>query len=290
MRTTLHVNAAYVLGIAVVFSLVSIFTQLAFDSGSNALTVVTLRSLFAGAALWAFLIARRIPWRLPPAERSRSLALGALLAFSTFAVNKSIELIPVSIAMLIFYTYPLLIGIVSWLTGMERFSLRVATMLVLAFSGLALALQVKGGPLNVSGLAYAMSAAVSWGALMYLTGRVFGGKDSQPHTLHMMLSSATLFVLASVFTGDVALPATLKGWIGFAGVPLTYSIAIIGTMAAVSAIGAMKTSFYMNFDPVATIIFAALVLDQYMTPVQLAGAGLVIIALSVFKTPATKTV
>ena len=149
----------------------------------------------------------------------------------------------------------------SWLTGIERFSLRVATTLVLAVSGLALALQVEGGPLSASGLIYAASAAVSWGALMYLTGRVFGGKDSQQHALYMMLSSTMLFLLACAFTGDVRLPATLKGWIGFAGVPLAYSVAIIGTMAAVSAIGAMKTSFYMNFDPVATIVFAALILD-----------------------------
>jgi drug/metabolite transporter (DMT)-like permease len=102
----------------------------------------------------------------------------------------------------------------------------------------------------------------------------------------MMLSPAALFALACLYTGDVAFPATFKGWIGFAGVPLTYSLAIIGTMAAVSAVGAMKTSFYLNFDPVATIVLAALVLDQYMTPIQLAGAVLVIVATSIFRTPA----
>ena len=290
MRSVLRVNALYVIGVAVIFSFVSIFARLAYDSGSNALTVVVLRSVFAGSALWILLVARGTPWRLPPSERNWSLALGALLAYATFALNKSIEIIPVAIAQLIFYTYPLLIGIASWLTGTERFSLRVAVTLVLAFSGLALSLQVKGGPLDTSGLAYAVSGAVCWAALMYLTGRVFGGRDSQPHTLHMMLSSATLFALACLYTGDVAFPATLKGWIGFAGVPLAYSVAIIGTMAAVSAVGAMKTSFYLNFDPVATIVLAALVLDQYMTPIQLAGAVLVIVAICIFRTPAAKTV
>ncbi len=290
LRPVLRVNALYLIGVAVVFSLVSIFARLAFDSGSNALTVVVLRSVFAGAALWVLMIARGIPWRLPPAERNWSLALGALLAFATFALNKAIGIIPVAIAILIFYTYPLMVGIASWLTGAERFSLRVAVTLVLAFSGLALALQVTGGPLDPSGLAYAVSGAICWAALMYLSGRVFGGRDSQPHTLYMMLSSATLFVLACLVTGDVAFPATLKGWVGFAAVPLTYSVAIIGTMAAVSAVGAMKTSFYMNFDPVATIVFAAFVLDQYLTSIQLVGAVLVIVAIFSFRTPAAKAV
>ena len=286
MRVFLRINAAYVIGVAVVFSLVSIFARLAFDAGSNPLTVVTLRSVFTAAALWALHRARRIPWVLPPARRNASLALGALLAFATFAVNKSIEAIPVAIAMLIFYTYPLLVGAASWLTGAERFSLRAAAALLLAFAGLALTLQVEGGPLAAAGLAYSIAAALSWGALMYLSGRVFGEDESRPHTLHMALSSAAIFVAACAFTGDVALPATAKGWIGFAGVPITYCIAIVGTMAAASAIGAMRTSFYMNFDAVSTIVLAALILDQHLSAIQLFGAALVVLALFMFKAPA----
>ena len=288
MRSVLPINASYVLGVAAVFSLVSNCSRLAYDSGSNALTVIAIRTAFVGAALWVFLNARRIPWRLPAGERYRALALGALLAFSTFALNKALEVIPVAIAILIYYTYPLLTSIVSWLTRTERFSLRVAATLVLAFSGLALALQVKEGPLDAGGLAYAIAASVGWGTMMYLTGRAFRGGDSRPRTLHMMLSAAVLFLLACALAGDVAFPATREGWIGFVGVPFLYGVAIIGTLAAVGAIGAMKTSFYMNFEPVATIVFSALVLDQFMTLMQLAGAGLVVVALLIFRMPGGK--
>jgi len=289
LRSALPVNAVFVLGVAAVFSLVSNCARLAFDSGSNALTVVALRTTFVGIALWVYLRARRVSWRLPPVERNWALALGALLAFSTLVLNKALEIIPVSIAILIFYTYPLLTSVASWVTRTERFSLRVATTLVIAFSGLVLALRVKGGPLNATGLAYAFAASVGWGALMYVTGRVFRGGDSRPRTLHMMVSAGTLFLLACVVTGDVAFPSTQKGWVGFVSVPFIYSVAIIGTMAAVSAIGAMKTSFYMNFEPVTTILFSALVLEQFMTVTQLAGAGLVVVALLFFRVPAVKT-
>lgn len=289
LRSALTVNAVFVLGMAVVFSLVSNCARLAYDSGSNPLTVVALRTPFVGIALWLYLRARGVSWRLPRVERNRALALGALLAFQTLVLNKALAIIPVSIAILIFYTYPLLTSIASWVTGTERFSLRVAITLVIAFCGLALALQVKGGPLNGTGLAYAFAGSFGWAALMYLTGRVFRGGDSRPRTLHMMVSAGTLFLLACVVTGDVAFPATQKGWVGFVSVPFVYSIAIIGTMAAVSAIGAMKTSFYMNFEPVATILFSALILQQFMTVTQLAGAGLVVVALLVFRMPAIKT-
>ncbi len=285
LRSALPANALFVLGVATVFSLVSICARLAYDSGSNALTVVAIRTSFVGIALWVYLRARRVSWRLPPVERNRALALGVLLAFSTLVLNKALEIIPVSIAILIFYTYPLLTSMASWATRTERFSLRVAIALVIAFSGLALALHVKGGPLNATGVAYAFAAAVAWGSLIYLTGRAFGGGDSRPRTLHMMASAGTLFLFACLISGDVALPVTQKGWVGFVGVPFVYSVAIIGTMAAVSAIGAMKTSFYMNLEPVTTILFSALVLEQFMTVTQLAGAGLVVVALLIFRMP-----
>lgn len=288
MRPAVRIDTFFVIGVTVVFSLVSIFARLAYDSGSSVLTVLAARTVLVGSALWLYLLARGQSRRLAPADRNRALALGTLLALSTFVLNKAVEIIPVSIAILIFYTYPLLTSLASWATGTERFTLRVATTLVLAFGGLALALQVQGGAIDPAGLAYAIGAAVSWGLLMYLTGRLFRGGDSRPRTLYMMLSSSLLFLLACAVTGDIALPATPVGWWGFAAVPLTYGIGIVGTMAAVSAIGAMKTSIYMNFEPVATIIFSALILEQHLTPVQLGGAALVIAALALFKLPPPK--
>jgi drug/metabolite transporter (DMT)-like permease len=277
---------AFVLLVATVYSLMSVCARLAYDAGSNALTVVALRSTLVGLALWAFLSARGIPCRLPPRDRWRALALGAVLAFGTFTLNKAIEVIPVTIAILIFYTYPLLTSILAWFTGTERFSLRVVVSLLLAFIGFALTLQFKAGPLSYAGLAYASVGAIGWGLLMFLSGRFFPGGDSRPRTLHMLLSAAALFALACALTGDIALPGTSKGWVGFVSTPLCYSFTIIGTMAAVSAIGAMKTSFYLNFEAVTTILFSAVILDQYLTAVQFVGAMLVILALTIFKMPA----
>ena len=288
LRSALPVNAFFVIGVAVVFSLVSSCARLAYDSGSNALTIVALRTPLVGIALWAYMRARGVSCRLPPSERNWAFVLGAVLAFSTLVLNKALAIIPVPIAILIFYTYPLLTSLVSWVTRTELFSWRVAAALVIAFCGIGLALQVKGGPLNAAGLAYSFAAAAGWGSLLYLSGRVFRGGDSRPRTLHMMFSGSLLVLLACAVTGDVAFPATQKGWIGFAGVPFIYGVAIIGHMAAVIAIGAMKTAFYMNFEPVTTILFSALLLGQFLTPIQLTGAGLVVAALLLFRMPAIK--
>ncbi len=84
----------------------------------------------------------------------------------------------------------------------------------------------------------------------------------------MMLSAAALLIGVCALTGDDSGPTGLRGWIGFAAVPFLYGIAIVSIMAALSTIGVVKTSVYMNFEPVATIFFSALVLDQYLSPIQ----------------------
>lgn len=289
LQGALTANALFILGVAVVFSLVSSCARLAFDAGSNALTVVALRTPLVGIALWVYLRARGVSCQLPPFERNWALVLGVVLALSTLALNKALEIIPVPIAILIFYTYPLLTSMASWVTRTERFSLRVAIALAIAFSGLALTLQVKGGPLNATGLAYAFVGAVGFASLFYLSGRIFRGGDSRPRTLHMMVSGSLLVLLVCAVTGDIAFPSTQKGWIAFWIVPVIYGMAIIGNMAAVISSGAMKSAAYMNFEPVSTILFSAIFLEQFMTATQLTGAGLVVGALLLFRMPAIKS-
>ncbi|HEU5177560.1 MAG TPA: EamA family transporter, partial [Burkholderiales bacterium] len=54
---------------------------------------------------------------------------------------------------------------------------------------------------------------------------------------------------------------------------------------ATARIGPMRVGFYMNFEPIAAVILAALILGQQLEPVQLAGGALVVGALFLFRPP-----
>jgi drug/metabolite transporter (DMT)-like permease len=209
-----------------------------------------------------------------------------LLALSNFLLNQAIANLPVSIALLIFYTYPLLLAIFGWVAGRDRPTLRVVGALLISLVGLALTLRVKGGPLDPIGLAYAFAASASWGSLMLVTGKMLGGRKTQVHTLYMMVCATVVFGIALLVTGGTSLPDTARGWVGFTAAPIFYFMAFVGTMTAVSVLGAVRTGFFSNFEAVGVIIFAALILEQYMTMTQLLGAALVIIAMFMFNAPA----
>lgn len=281
----LPVNNAYVIGVSLAYSMVTICARLAYDGGSNVLSFVAFRALVVTAVLAALLAWRGLSLRLPADERGACALIGLLLAGSNFSLNQAIALLPVANALLIFYTYPLLLALAGWLTGRDRPTLRMAGAMALSLVGLALTLQVQGGHLDPLGLLYAFLAAASWGGMMFMTGRLLGGRKTQVHTLHMMLAVSVLFALALLWTGDLALPTATAGWVGFAAAPAFYLLAFVGTVTAVSALGAVRTGFFSNFESVGVIVFAALILGQYMSAMQMAGAALVITSMFIFSAP-----
>jgi drug/metabolite transporter (DMT)-like permease len=161
-----------------------------------------------------------------------------------------------------------------------------AAALALAFAGVALALNVELSAAQAKGVWLALGAAFLWSATFLLTGHFFHGRDTRVPTLYMMLTALAVFAAACVLTGEVAWPATAAGWSGLGGVGAFYTFALIGLFFASVRIGATRAGFYMNFEPIASVLLAALILGQRLAPVQLAGAGLVIAALFLFRPPA----
>ena len=71
----------------------------------------------------------------------------------------------------------------------------------------------------------------------------------------------------------------VTGGIGFIGSNVFYAVAMIGYFLAISYIGAPRTSLFSYIEPIAAIALAFVLLDQSLSGLQLAGAGIVIVAL-----------
>ncbi len=265
-----------VFAVATGFAANSACAAVAYQAGSNPLTVLATRSILAVLFLLAVLRLQGIEARLAPRRRAIAIALGVLMATYSYGLLGAIQYIPVALGVITFYTYPLLVGIGAWLTGRERPSALQALALVVAFGGLYLVLDVPGGGLDPRGIALAMMGAVLVSVLLLLNNRLVGSGDSRPVTLHMLITAAVCYVAATTVLGALALPGTASGWLAFAAVPVFYSFSIVGVFVAMSMIGPVKTSLAMNFEPVASMALGFLLLGQGLAPGQLAGAALVI--------------
>jgi drug/metabolite transporter (DMT)-like permease len=277
----------HLLVFAVSFAMVGICTALALQSGANPLTVVTIRTLGTVLLFIGYFLAAGVAFSMAPRDRLIAVAIGIPLCINNYFINSAIAEIPVPLVVLIFYLWPAITGVASWLLGKEPFRWRGLAGLALAFTGVALALNVDFTAAQAKGVWLAAGAAVLWSVTFMLTSHFFHGRDTRAPTLTMMLTALTVFVIACLVTGDVHLPATALGWTGAIGTAGFYAFGMIGIFAASVRIGPTRTGFFMNFEPIAAVLLAALILGQTLAPIQLAGAALVVTALFLFRPPAT---
>ena len=277
----------HLLVFAVSFSMVGICTALALQSGANPLTVVTIRTLGTATLMFGFFFLSKVVLSMGRRDRLIAIALGIPLSINNFLINSAIAEIPVPLVVLIFYLWPALTGATSWLLRKEPFRWRGLAGLLLAFSGVALALDVHFESGQAKGVWFAVGAAVNWTIVFMLTSHFFQGRDTRAPTLTMILTAAVIFVAACLITGNVQQPMTTLGWSAALGTAAFYAFGMIGIFAATVRIGPSRTGFYMNFEPIAAVLLAALILGQTHAPIQLVGAALVISALFLFRPPAT---
>ena len=260
------------------FAANSTAAKLAYEGGTNPLTFLTLRSALAALLVLSIILLTRRSLQMPFRRRFAAFTIGAILALYSYGLLAAIQFIPVALAVLTFYTFPLLTSAYAWMSGRERPSLLSIAALLVACGGLVLALDVRGGQLNLEGIALAAMAALGVTIVVILNNRLVGTADAHPITLQMMLSATFLYALITLVWGDFALPQTGAGWTSLAVGASFYAGAILTVFVAMSLAGAVPTALSMNLEPVASLAFGFLILGQALSGLQLLGAGLVIAA------------
>jgi len=273
------IGVAVAIAAGAAFAIANTAAGVAYQGGSNPLTVASTRFLLPTAALIGWLGFTGVPLVLPRREAIVALLLGALTALYNWALLGSFNSIPFALAVLIIYFYPLIAAVIVAAFGWERFAWKTGAAILIAIIGLALALDVRGSNLNVGGVSLAFFAAVGLAVVVAVSSRVFGNGDARPVTLYMSASASVLLLLFCTARGDFAFPQTGAGLVGFGAAAVFYGFAIITFFIAISMIGPVRASLFSYSDAVISAILGVVVLGQTLTLIQVAGIALVIFAL-----------
>lgn len=273
----------HVIGYATAFAMVGVCTQLTFGGGGNVLTFLTIRTLGVVALLAVYLRVAGVAFALPARDRRIAFGIGLIQCLHSYMMAAAIAEIPVPLAVLIFYLWPAITSVAGWLLGREPFRWRMLFGLAAAFVGVGLALNVEFTAAQAKGVAFAFASAFTWSFIFLLIGHYFRDRDTRPATFYTMATGGAVFVILCVVTRAFVLPGTTAGLVAVAAVPFFFAYAVIGLFAASGSLGPSRCGFYMNFEPVASVVLAAAILGQQLAPIQLAGAALVVAALFVFR-------
>ena len=280
METRVLMGTILALTAAVAFALTNASASLAFQGGSNPITLAAVRFVLPALVLMAWLIAQgRSVW-LPKRDGWIAVGLGVLTAGYSWALLSAIGAIPLALAILIFYLFPLVATMILGLFGWEPLGWKTIAAIVVAFIGLLLALDPSVGNVNIAGVLLGFAAAVGLGIVVAVSSRVFRAGDSRPVTLYIATVSAILLIGFCAQQGDIALPSTSKGWIGFVAAMLFYAFALIAFFIAVSMIGPARSSLLSYAEPVVSAVLGVVVLGEALTLIQIGGIILMVGALT----------
>ena len=268
---------------AVSFSATDILIKVVYASGMDTLTLVSLRGMLVVAFFWWWL--RLVPpaERHSPRARLIAIGLGLLFAGTMFGLLKAFAMLPVSIAILAYFIYPLLTGIAGAVTGVERLGWRAMVTAITAFVGLGLMLAPQFNALAPVGLLCAFAAAVCRVISLLATRAWLAGTDARLTTWYSMVPSTLLFVALSLGAGTWHTPQTLPGWLAFAAVSFCSTLSTLMIYISTNRIGPFRTALIMNLEPLLATIMSLALLGEVLSPVQAVGAAVMIGSLCGFQ-------
>lgn len=248
----------------------------AFEGGSNPSTVVALRCCIATLAIGLAVRFSGVPDRTTPRDRRLILGLGLLFAANVYAFYKAVELLRVPLAILIFYIYPLMTGVLSAWFGMERMNAPMLAFSLVSLAGLALATGASPETLDPLGVALALFAGAVIALALVVTTRLVPHVDPRRRTFWMMISTSTALALALAASGNFRLPDDLRGGAALATLCVLYPIGLVALFTSATRIGPIRTTVVMNIEPIIAILLSTLLLGQGLSGLQYAGGALVL--------------
>jgi drug/metabolite transporter (DMT)-like permease len=265
--------------------------------GIEGVAFVAWRALLGLVCIGTLLVARRGVGEAVRAVAglSRRGRLSLLLASAmglalNLAMFSAFGLIPIALALMLFYTYPAGVAVVDVAMGHERIT--AARLAALGLSTLGVALVLVGGlnpgdgasvqRLEPLGIVLGLTAAAAQVVFVTVSRHGYRSVPTDGATfvnIGASLIGATLVALAVGQANGLAAPLrSLDPW----PVILVAGIAAAGLssllfLGAIRLIGGTRTGILMLLEPVVGVVLAALWLGEALGPLQLAGGALVLL-------------
>lgn len=282
MQVALGSAAALVSAMA--FALNVTLVPIAYDSGANVHAVNLVRPI---AFLLCMLIAVRlggVSLHIPGADRNAAMGLGVLMCIELYALLGAIQFIPVALAILTLYLYPLIIACVEHALGRTRIGLIRGSAMLVTFAGLALVINAPLESPDLRGMALALGAAFGLAAMVWCSEHVLKPHDHRV-VMCWMVGATTVIVSGVIVVGQVDLtwPTDDGGWWALVASAACYVFATFLLFKAVAWIGPLRTGVMDTSAPVWALIFGMVILDQSLSGLQITGAALVIAGIAIIQ-------
>lgn len=269
---------------AFLFGVTPVFAKLSYAGGSNGITLTFLRGLFAAPVIFAILKWQRVSLLLTRQELKDVLRVGILgPAATTIILYESYNFIPVGIATILHFAYPVVVTLASMLLFKSKVSPLKLVSLLLGCLGVVCFFEMSGGNVALPGILMALGSSVTY--TIYMLGVE---KTSLGRMHYFKLSfymSVVALVVSGVFgliTGRLNLNLTPAAWGYSFLVSMMVSVGAITLFQyGITLIGASTTAILSTLEPITSVVMGILVLGEQMSVLKMVGCVLILVAVMV---------
>ena len=266
-------GVVFILFSGAAFGLLPWFARTAYSHGAEPLGLLTARFTLAAIGLVIIRLGaqRNAPWP----KRPLAFQLFLLGAFG-YAIQSSfyffgIQRIDVSLATVIFYTYPVLVVFAGWIVFKQRPSPQILLCLVVVVIGAILTTgQVETG--SLTGVFIMLAAAVWYTGYILVASKITHQAGALTSLTLVMIGASTAHLLAWPMHHS-ALPHDAVGW--GASLAAAFISTIIGMgffFAGVARIKPGEAAVLSTMEPVVSIAVGVIALNETLTTTQIMGA------------------
>jgi drug/metabolite transporter (DMT)-like permease len=264
---------------AVGFGTLGIFGKLAQRTAITLPTLLGLRFMLAAAVLWLLAVVRHDGlW--PGRRRAGGLGImGLLYVGQATAFFGSLRTVPAAITSILLYVYPAIVVVLARIVFGEQLRRLRMVALAVATAGVVLVVDPRpAGHLDLTGVLLGLASALVYSIYIIVGGSLLRGAAPLVATAYIATVAGAVFLVTGAFTGQLQgfQPA---GWAVIAGIAIVPTvIAATAFVAGLGAVGPTRAAIVSTLEPVTTVILAAIVLGEALTPARIAGGVLVLVA------------
>jgi drug/metabolite transporter (DMT)-like permease len=256
-----------------------VFARMASFAGASGSAIVVYRVFLMLALVAVVALVARCSLAMAREERGRLLLLGLSSALQGICYLSSVAFIPVTVAAVVFYTYPILIVLANPFVEKTPLTPALIGIVAVASAGVCLVVGPAFTGLDWRGLALAFGASIATTIQFFAAARCTKtGMVAKVFWVQLIVLPTS--ILISLATGQLAPPSIL------ALAPFAVAMTIGGyvggfvlQLLALGRISAVAAGIIFCTEPVVAALTSALILNETLSPLQIAGGTLVLAAI-----------
>ncbi|WP_421783777.1 DMT family transporter [Kiloniella litopenaei] len=267
------------------FGLITPIFPLAYSIGVTASSATIIRFILGSLIMGAILLACRTTFFVPKNKIIPLCIMGFLIFSVTVCYLSAVIYIPVSLAAILFYTYPVIVTVIDPLLRRRLPNLIQLGLSLLAFTGITVALGPNINDLDWRGVFFVIGASLSISGTLIVSRSVVTHVPNLTIVFYVNIVATVLTCLYLLVDGNISLPSAWTnlslGWSLSIAIALLYLVATLGQIATVNSVGPSRTAMLFNVEPVVSIVAAVLVLKETLNPPQIIGSLFVLAAVAI---------